>query len=118
MKIFSKPYLAVVWSLLILGLCSVPGNDVPDLGWDKLHHFGAFGIMSALWYWAKPQQTWSVVIGLIAYGFFIEVWQHVLPIGRTFDLWDGLADALGVIAAIPIASMVMKNNFFAHFWSK
>ncbi|MCU0340091.1 MAG: VanZ family protein [Spirosomaceae bacterium] len=115
MTFLQKPYLALAWSLVILGLCSLPGKDVPDLGWDKLHHFGAFGIMSALWYWAKPQHPWAVVRGLTLYGFFIEIWQHVLPIGRTFDLWDGIADALGVIVAIPIAKWCMN---LAQFSSK
>jgi VanZ family protein len=110
---FSKPHLAIVWTLVILGLCSLPSKQMPkDLGWDKLHHFGSFGILGALWYWAKPQPIW-VIVGGIAYGFFIEVWQHVLPIGRTFDLYDALSDALGVIVAIPIAHWVKKTFFLA-----
>ncbi len=110
-KIFSKPHLAIIWTLVILGLCSIPRNEMPEgLGWDKLHHFGAFGILGALWYWAKPNSFW-VIFGGILYGFFIEVWQHVLPIGRTFDFYDGLADALGVIAAIPMARWCQKAFF-------
>lgn len=108
---FSKPHLAIVWTLVILGLCSIPREEmVEGLGSDKLHHFGAFGILGALWYWAKPNPLW-VIAGGIAYGFFIEVWQYVLPIGRTFDLYDGLADAIGIITAIPIAHWFKKKFF-------
>lgn len=108
---FSKPHLAIVWTLVILGLYSLPNKQMPkDLGWDKLHHFGSFGILGALWYWAKPHPM-RVIVGGIAYGLFIEVWQHVLPIGRTFDLYDALADAIGVVVAIPIAHWFKKLFF-------
>lgn len=108
---FSKPHLAIVWTLVILGLCSIPCEEmVEGLGSDKLHHFGAFGILGALWYWAKPNPFW-VIAGGITYGFFIEVWQYVLPIGRTFDLYDALADAIGIIASIPIAYWFKKTFF-------
>lgn len=108
---FSKPHFAIVWTLVILGLCSIPGDDMPkDAGWDKLHHFGSFGILGALWYWAKPHPMW-VIVGGIVYGFFIEVWQHIMPIGRTFDLYDALADAIGIIASIPIAHWFKKTFF-------
>ncbi len=108
---FSKPHLAIVWTLVILGLCSIPREEmVEGLGSDKLQHFGAFGILGALWYWAKPNPFW-VIAGGITYGFFIEVWQYVLPIGRTFDLYDALADAIGIIASIPIAYWFKKTFF-------
>lgn len=110
-KILTKPHLAIVWTLVILGLCSIPREEmVEGLGSDKLHHFGAFGILGALWYWAKPNPFWVIARG-IAYGFFIEVWQYVLPIGRMFDLYDGLADAIGIITAIPIAHWFKKRFF-------
>jgi VanZ family protein len=104
-RVFSQSYFAIIWSLIIFGLCSIAKPEVPDLGWDKLHHFGAFGILGALWYWANPKPTLIIALG-IAYGFLIEVWQHILPIGRTFDAFDGIADATGIIVAIPIAKWV------------
>lgn len=107
----TKPHPAIVWSLVILGLCTIPRQEIPEgLGWDKPHHFGAFGILGALWYWAKPQPLW-VIIGGILFGFFMEVWQYLLPIGRNFDLYDALADAIGVIAAIPMAKWVWATLF-------
>lgn len=113
-KIVSKPHLAIAWALVILGLCSIPREEmIGGLGWDKLHHFGAFGILGALWYWAKPNPWW-VIIGGSLYGFLIEVWQQLLPIGRTFDLYDGVADAIGLIAAVPIAHWVRKTLFHSH----
>lgn len=108
---FSKPHIAIAWTLVILGLFTIPRQEMPkDLGWDKLHHFGAFGILGALWYWAKPK-PFLVILGGVTYGFFIEIWQHLLPIGRTFDLYDGLADAIGVIVAIPVARWFQQTFF-------
>jgi len=40
---------AILWIILILVLCTLPGKDVPHTGWfsiknlDKLVHFGLFG---------------------------------------------------------------------------
>ncbi|MEZ4902364.1 MAG: VanZ family protein [Spirosomataceae bacterium] len=104
-----KPHLTLAWSLIMLGLCSIPGKNVPNLGWDKLYHFGAFGIFGALWYWVKLK-PFLVILGGTTFGFFIEIWQHILPIGRTFDLYDGLADTIGLIVAVPIAHWVWKKT--------
>jgi hypothetical protein len=110
-NILTKPHIAIVWTVVILGLCSIPRQEMPDgMGSDKLHHFGAFGILGALWYWTKPK-PFLVILGGTTYGFFIEIWQHLLPIGRTFDLYDGLADAIGVIVAIPIAHWLQQTFF-------
>ena len=107
-NILTKPHLAIVWTVVVLGLCSIPRQEMPDgMGSDKLQHLGAFGILGALWYWAKPNPWWVIISGSL-YGLFIEVWQYIMPIGRTFDLYDALADAVGVIVAVPIAHLIWE----------
>jgi branched-subunit amino acid transport protein len=103
-------YPALLWSLVILGLCSIPGKDVPQVGWDKANHFIVFAPWAVLWYWATKNSLW-VLIGGCAYGFFIEIWQGVLPIGRSFDLYDALADGLGVGLGLLIARYVFPKNW-------
>lgn len=111
LHIIQKPYIAIAWSVLVLILCSIPAqpNNAPD-HFDKIVHWGAFGIGAALWYWAKPQPILIALVG-IGYGLFIEIWQHFLPTGRTFDLWDAAADAVGVLMAIPIAKWFKEKIF-------
>ncbi|WP_273214735.1 VanZ family protein [Runella zeae] len=105
---FDKPYLAIAWTALLLILCLMPKDQVPTgLGWDKLHHFGAFGILAALWYWSTLK-VWPVILGGVLYGVGIEIAQGNMGVGRAFDWYDAVANSLGIIIAIPIARWVRR----------
>ncbi len=43
-----------------------------------------------------PERRGPVVLAGLGFAVFIEVWQHVLPIGRFADPGDAAADALGL----------------------
>jgi len=93
---------------LIFYLSSLPGNDI-DLPFqvkDKVLHFGAFGVLTACWIWGLRmafQVSWkkAIIIGVIIgilYGASDELHQGFTP-GRSQEIADWVADALGAIAA-------------------
>ncbi|MCB9170497.1 MAG: VanZ family protein [Flavobacteriales bacterium] len=107
---------AVLWALLILVLCLIPGKDLPDWDWfdlfdlDKPVHFTLFGVQMVLTALAfHPQYAdpagRSKALGLafgacVAYGGLTEVMQGALLMGRTADITDFIANTLGCLAGL------------------
>ncbi|MGX5818423.1 VanZ family protein [Chitinophaga lutea] len=111
---------AIGWIILILFLCTMPGQSVPEVGlpyMDKIAHFGLFGgtvILLAYGYYrqkgdinllALTMITFSVVL----YGVAIEFIQKYFAENRSFDMLDVLADGLGAIAGALIFTFVGKR---------
>ncbi len=65
-------------------------------------HVGIFLLFGSLWYWVG-YRAWVVLLAGAIYGLLIEIWQGVMPINRSFDLYDILADAVGTILGIGLA---------------
>ena len=107
--------IPIAWTVFILLLCSIPGDDLPDLSLfqaDKIGHFVVFAIFGGLWLWAgrtRPRYGW-VVIGGVVYAVFTELYQGWLPWGRTPDPYDALADALGVIAIVGLHAFWYRSH--------
>ena|SRR5690606_18294237 len=105
---------AVLWIILILVVCTLPGKDIPHTSWldrihvDKVVHFGLFGgivlFLSLGYYWQKkhisPLMLLLFVLGAAVYGLAIEFIQKYLAVDRSFDMNDVAADTLGAIAGI------------------
>ncbi len=89
---------AIVWTVIILIGCSLPGKDVPDMsmGIDKVVHCLMMAGFGFLWLYSIPKVYFVILLGTV-YGFALEFWQQILPFGRTFDVLDGVADTVGVI---------------------
>ncbi|TAE30847.1 MAG: VanZ family protein [Cytophagales bacterium] len=104
-------WLAIGWTVAMFVACSWPGKDAPNLSNnDKWGHALMFAIFAVLWMLTKRKTAvWVLGVG-IAYGLFTEVWQGVMPIGRSFDWYDLLADAVGVVIGVGVASLVMRND--------
>lgn len=122
MKHFRYYIPAILWILLILFLCTLPGKDIPSSSFlDKIHfdkfvHFGLFGgivlLLSLAIYWQKkfisPLTLVILVIMTAAYGLAIEYIQKYWVIGRSFDMFDVLADTLGAIAGVWVFHIVRR----------
>lgn len=65
---------------------------------DKVVHFGLFMILSinACFKFYKTEKQIDALIWSIFLGLLTEVVQQFIP-GRDMDIYDGIADALGVI---------------------
>lgn len=78
-------------------------------------HGGAYFGLALLWmlfglfYFAKINQIKSIIIisvASIAFGIFIEVLQGVLTSYRQFDLYDIIANTIGVVIAGVVVRMM------------
>lgn len=106
---FRSPYKkgsAVGWIILILTLCSIPGESLPNaeiLTFDKVGHFGMFFIGGLLWMRAWPRSTALVLAAGLSFSALTEILQGTVPfIGRSPDPYDFVADALGLIAGLAL----------------
>jgi len=102
---FLAPFL---WALCILWLSQTSSPpEIPGmLGWDKLLHAGAFGLLSLLTlqllvlYFSNQFYLYATACSTcILYGGLIELCQLLSNAGRTADWWDFAADAVGVFLA-------------------
>ncbi|MCU0325168.1 MAG: VanZ family protein, partial [Spirosomaceae bacterium] len=89
-------------------LCTLPSEQLPQ-GNDKTAHFAVFAIFSFLWLFIS-QNVWKVLLWGIVFGVFIEFWQAMLPVSfhRSGDIWDAVADAVGVVIGIGIQYIYKK----------
>jgi VanZ family protein len=96
--------LALFWTIGIIIGCSLPGRDLPSISvfdhFDKVVHFTFFAVFFILWYIVFYKKS-NIHIKLIAFsaffGFAIEFYQLTCVEGRSFDIWDGVADTIGGI---------------------
>ncbi|MGV4529686.1 VanZ family protein [Ornithobacterium rhinotracheale] len=69
-------------------------------GVDKVVHAGLFTTFSILFYLAFDKDGW-LNLGLVAaVGMLIEILQHLLPTGRSFEWDDWWFDILGGVVGI------------------
>lgn len=98
--------VAVVWSLIIVALCSIPGNSIPPLEiltFDKVGHFGMFFLGALIWMRAWPGEMRRVLAAGLAFAALTEVYQGAIPLlGRFADVYDFLANALGLITGLTL----------------
>jgi VanZ family protein len=107
---------AAAWALLIFLLSSIPGGSFPQakiFSYDKILHASVYGVLGILCFLASAR-TWSLrtaVLVLLSaamttlYGFTDEFHQLFVP-GRSADLYDVLADAVGGLAGALAASFL------------
>ena len=105
-------WLAWFWTFLILTACTWPGKDIPAApvaGFDKIVHAGLFTVWTMLWLLAYPRKWLVIIISGMAYGLGLEFYQQLLPFDRTFDWWDAVADAVGVLTGFAIKSAIIDR---------
>lgn len=102
---------AIAWALVILVLCLIPGQALPEWNWfalldlDKLVHAGMFFVLAALLAQAfsdkgspKRYLLWAVIIS-ISYGLSTEFMQGLEAMGRRTDINDMIANSVGALIA-------------------
>jgi VanZ family protein len=106
-KIISKRMwmlLALVWSILIFIGCSLPSSNLPKLSvwdhFDKVVHFVLFGVCTFLWHQSIAKYLLGICVAVIFYGIAIEFYQEYFVPSRSFDVWDIVADVVGVAVAM------------------
>ena len=101
---------ALLWTVLIFVLSSIPNLSGPDLGFrlqDKFYHFmfySFYGLLLARAFFYQQRfrrlSRYFLVLAIFCgmlYGMSDEIHQHYVP-GRQMDVWDFAADSLGILA--------------------
>ena len=119
-KIFRYKIVALLWFLIMSILFFLPGSELPQENWldavhfDKIVHIALFATLLFLWRSAFDLKiknyTSILLISAILYGFLVEVIQLCWVQGRSFDLFDVLADAMGSFLGLWIWSWHKKNK--------
>lgn len=101
---FARLWMMTGFALVIAVavVCLVPNEELPEVGVsDKSGHVLAFGAL-ALWFGSivVRRALPGIAICLLAFGAAIEVAQGLMGLGRSAELADFIADALGVAAGL------------------
>src|SRR5688572_5973397 len=101
--------LSILWALIILGLCAMPGQYIPSVTWlemlsfDKWVHAGIFFVLCSLIFFAvlqnnKPVTRIYLFFALaVVYGCALEIMQGTLFSNRSADWQDMIANSVGCI---------------------
>lgn len=111
---------AILWTGVILFLCLIKSNDLPQVSiqnLDKLLHAFLHFVFTFLWflYFKKEWSSYSKykllgfsLIASFVFGIAIELMQQYFTTTRTADVFDVLSNLSGSVLAI--ISIVMLNK--------
>ena len=110
--------LAILATIVIgvLSLTAVPKLNI-EIGiksFDKYLHFFAYFGLSLIWYFAlrdriqKNVFNFFVPLALIFYGIILEGLQSGITTYRTGDIYDALANTVGVIVSLVVFKRIIK----------
>lgn len=88
----------VAASAFALWRALIPGDDTVGLiPWDKAKHFIVFYGLTFLATIALPRsRPWKIGVVLLGFGVAIEILQGLPMVGRDADVFDIVADTLGI----------------------
>lgn len=110
--------LLILTTLTTLFFTMLPPQQLGEsrlYNYDKIGHFLIFfgwTLLYGLFMFTKKQTETKLVLIFLAGAFFgilIEILQEILPIGRTMDLRDALADISGSLVAIGILFLIKRR---------
>ena len=96
-KLITLSFILVIIAITVLSL--LPPRSTVDLGNnDKLSHFLAYSVLTTNALLIKRFESFKIrlLLFLIAYGGFMEIFQGFIP-GRHTSLWDMGANTVGVL---------------------
>lgn len=121
-------YIALFLTVLITvgSLISTKnGIDVKVHYFDKIIHMSAYFLLALSWLLGSVKKTEklkyaiTVAFSVVFYGIIIEVLQSAITSGRQADIYDVVANLIGVFGALLVFREVFvkniyeKNNIFA-----
>ncbi|MDC8005802.1 VanZ family protein [Aureisphaera galaxeae] len=112
-------YSGLLYTLILTVLFMVPAPDIPDMGiefGDKWAHILVFFILTFLWllitwknHWLRKNRVFWVSFWALLYGIIIEALQGGFFESRSADVWDTIADAVGILLACLVFVMMKKR---------
>ncbi len=118
-----KSYIPpILWAFVILVIIAVPGNYIPKahgfwelISPDKIVHLGMFSPLAYLLaraiFKVHQQIKLSIFITLsfgIIYAIFTELLQYYVVYGRNGNIYDAIADIVGVILGLLLFQWIRK----------
>lgn len=110
----------IFWAAFILLLTSIPGSDIPHVGFlsfrasDKLVHGTMYGIFAwqatrSLLRAGRPmiRTVLLVMLGIALFGALDEWHQQFIP-GRSMELFDWMADLTGATIGTVVAILAPR----------
>ncbi|MEN9838741.1 MAG: hypothetical protein RL177_220, partial [Bacteroidota bacterium] len=114
------PFVLFAWTAMVAYLTLSPSDFLPEsnlLGYDKLGHFGMFGGWTGLigLYLVFYRQTshtslWTIRAVAIGFSLLSELAQSGLPLGRSAEWADMLANTVGCTVATGIIMLLRKSG--------
>jgi hypothetical protein len=118
---------AILWGIIVLILTGLPGNDFPSISsfWEDLHpdkiiHMGMFGMLMLLLAAGSYYKGGKLPISknliyiylaiTILMGGTTELLQKWVFIGRSCDIMDFFADAIGIFLALLFYLVVFESR--------
>lgn len=97
--------VGVAIAVAVAVLCLAPGRSIPDVNIsDKIKHLAAFAML-AFWFGSilvRRDLLW-LAVALLTFGALIEVAQEMMRLGRSGEIRDLIADALGIVLGLGVA---------------
>ena len=106
-------YATLLVSILIIVAVLIPGNDLPNVsigGFDKVIHIGMFAVwaVAVRYDFNTPKFRYFLVFGYgIVFSAITEILQLLVE-GRSFDIFDMAADAIGLIIGLLSSGAVLR----------
>jgi len=115
---------AILWGILILVIIGIPGNYIPKphgflelISPDKIIHlfmFAPFSFLISRGIWKQSQNLKSAIwisffFGII-YAFSTELLQFFVISGRNGNIYDAIADSLGVLIGLFLFFKIQKTS--------
>lgn len=115
----------MLWALLILVLCGIPGKDIPHisflelLSFDKFVHAGIFFVLilftirgfllqTTFAFLNKTAKITSLIF-CVVYGGLLEVMQGTLFEERSADVYDFIANSFGCMIGWLMYQRIERN---------
>lgn len=114
----------IIWTLIIFGLCSMPGKAIPKISWlellsfDKFVHAGIFFVEQILFMRALSSLDKKMFYGILAllfcilYGGSLELMQFYIFSSRSGDVFDFIANSSGALLGFLLFSKINKKLGF------
>lgn len=112
---------AIIWFLVILALCSMPGKSIPHISWlellsfDKFVHasifFGLQILMMRAFIFSPSfaKIKWLILMFCITYGGALEIMQSMFFSERSGDIFDFIANSFGCVCGMIVFPWIKKK---------
>lgn len=108
--------ISVLYTVALATVCLIKINNIPDVGvsfGDKIFHFLSYTVLAFLWYstfyktfnFEKKKALMYATLFSILFGIIIEILQGTVTSSRSADLYDVMANTIGVFLAVVIISI-------------